>query len=172
MQANHDLINRARGGDHSAFLALIALYDRQLMSVIYRFSADLYDREDLYQEIFLHTWKSLGSFSFRSTFQTWLYRLALNRCLAYMKKREPVAEVEDQEGASQDWEKREKLRVIHKALARLKGPQRVCFHLYYIEDWDPERIAETMNMKQGTVKSHLNRARDKIRNTAEVMEWR
>ena len=173
MDDERALIRRAQGGDHDSFLALLARYDRHVMSVVYRFTCDQYDREDLYQEVFLHSFRSLESYRFRSSFQTWLYRLALNRCISYMKKRVPVAEPRDEDAAAPavDWERREKLRTVERALGRLDGPQRICFHLHYIEDWGVGQLAELLDCREGTVKSHLDRARKKIRKDHEVLLW-
>jgi len=56
-------------------------------------------------------------------------------------------------------------------LSRLKGPQRICFFLYYVEGWELRDIQEVVGLREGTVKSHLNRARQKIRNDREVLLW-
>jgi RNA polymerase sigma-70 factor (ECF subfamily) len=167
-----ELIERAQEGDSEAFLALLARYDRQIMSVVYRFAGNLYDREDLYQEIFLHCFRSIKSFRFRSSFLTWLYRLALNRCRSHIKKRPPLAEPRDTPAPEMDWERREKLEAVRRAALKLRGPQHICFHLYYVEDWNTARIAELLECSEGTVKSHLNRARLKIRAEREVLVWR
>jgi len=166
-----DLIRRAQRGDHDAFLRLLAQYDRRVMAVVYRFSGDLYDREDLYQDIFLACFRSLPRFRFRSSFASWLHRVALNRCIDYMNKKPPVLEAPDEATAPPDWERREKLRAVQRAMSRLRGPQRIAFFLRYIEDWDEARIAETLDCSQGAVKSHLHRARTKIRQAPEVMPW-
>lgn len=165
------LIKRAQRGDHDAFLDLLARYDRQIMSVVYRFTGDFYDRQDLYQEVFLNCFRSISKFRFKSSFKTWLYRVALNRCITYMKRKEEIAEPADRQVAEFDWEHRAKIRAIHNALSAVKGSQRVCFHLYYVEDWSIEQIATTLGCRAGTVKSHLNRARDKIRKDPRVRAW-
>ncbi|MCG8673408.1 MAG: RNA polymerase sigma factor, partial [Pseudomonadales bacterium] len=166
------LIKRAAKGDHAAFIELLKGCDRQLMSVVCRFTHDLYDREDLYQEIFLHCFKDIGKFRYASDFKTWLYRLALNRCIAYIKRVKPVTALDENlEGSSTDWERREKLAAVHRAMSRLSGPQRIAFHLTYVEDWSAMEIAGVLNCSQGTVKSHLDRARRKVRLDREVAVW-
>jgi len=172
MAEERELILRAQAGEHQAFLELLARHDRKIMSVVYRFSCDRYDREDLYQEIFLHCYRSIGSFRFRSSFLTWLYRLALNRCLGYMRNRLPLAEPRDGPAPSIDGERRDRLEAVRRALARLRGPQRICFHLHYVEDWGVDRIASLLECSEGTVKSHLHRARTRIRGDREVLVWR
>ena len=175
--ANNDadesrLLAAAQRGEHDAFVDLLALHDRQIMSVVYRFTCDQYDREDLYQEVFLHCFRSIGQFRGRSSFRTWLYRLSLNRCVSYMQKKPPLGEPPpDAPGPAIDFVRREKLAAVHRALARLKGPQRICFHLHYVEQWRVEEIAELLDCRPGTVKSHLNRARGKVRQDDEVLTW-
>lgn len=166
------LIQKAQKGDSSAFLELIARYDRQIMSVIYRLNCDRCDREDVYQEIFLACFRSIGSFKFRSSFVTWLYRLALNRCLSYMKRNRRMLELPQGDAGNADANRNAKLQAIQSALGQLDGLQKICFHLYYIEDWSIERIAETLACAPGTVKSHLHRARNRIRTDPGVLIWR
>ncbi|MDJ0837521.1 MAG: RNA polymerase sigma factor [Acidobacteriota bacterium] len=168
---NDLLVKKAREGDHHAFLALLKRCDRQLMSVVCRFTGDLYDREDLYQDIFLHCFQSIRSYRGDAPFQTWLYRLALNRCIDYMRKKPIVEPAEDSPGPEIDWERREKLAAVHRAMNRLDGPRRICFHLSYVEGWAVSEIAEMMGCSPGTVKSHLDRARKKIRKDHEVLIW-
>ena len=172
MQDEQRLIELAQAGDAEAFLALISRYDRQIMSVVYRFTGDLYDREDLYQEVFLDCFRAIGKFNFRSAFSTWLYRVAMNRCISCLRKKKPTSELTERAAPEPDWERRDKLLAIQKALRRLSGAQRICFHLYYTEDWGIERIAETLDCSTGTVKSHLSRARAKVRMDEEVLVWR
>lgn len=166
-----ELIQKAKDGDHQAFLALLEKYDRQIMSVVYRFTGNLYDREDLYQEIFLRCFQAIKSFRFRSAFSTWLYRVALNRTIDYMR-RKPLPDLPSQTLADPpDWEQRARLAVVRRALSRVRGPQHICFHLFYIEGWEIRDIMDVLGCSEGTVKSHLNRARSKIKKDFEVLQW-
>lgn len=187
MNGERQLVERAQKGDHRAFLELLERYDRPVMSVVYRFTGRVEDREDLYQEIFLHCYRSLPRFRFRSSFLTWLYRLALNRALSHTRasrRRErtgdagPIEERVDllapEEGLTPEdrLERRERRAALRRAAARLKGRQRICFHLHYVEEWETSRIAAVLDCSQGAVKSHLDRARRKIREHREVLRWR
>lgn len=158
------------------------------MSVVYRFACGVQDREDLYQEIFLHCYRSLPRYRFRSSFLTWLYRLALNRALSCARERrarerttglelleEEAAElVAAPEGRSPEalLEHRERRQALREAMARLRGRQKICFHLHYVEEWGSSRIAEVLGCSEGAVKSHLDRARRKVRAHREVLQWR
>jgi len=166
-----ELVRRAQEGDADAFLTLIERHDRQVMSVIYRFSGDRHDREDLYHEVFVHAFESIRRFRGASSFRTWLYRVALNRCLSYVKRRPPVREPEDAAVDPEDWVQRAKVRSILRAMDSLSDHQRMCFFLHYVEGWNVAEIEELLDVRSGTVKSHLNRARAKIRGAREVMAW-
>lgn len=164
-------IQAAKAGNPDAFLALLKAHDRKVMSVIYRFSGDLYDREDLYQEIFLHAFESIKRFRGDACIGTWLYRVAFNRCLSFMKERPVVAEVIDAPFDPESMERRAIMRSVQAAMKRLKGSQRIAFHLYYVEEWRLSEIAAILECREGTVKSHLNRARDKVKKDREVVQW-
>ncbi len=165
------LIDRAKAGDREAFVGLLARYDRQIMSVVYRYTGNHFDREDLYQEVFLHVFQALRDYRGEAAFLTWLYRIALNRCTRHLAARRRFELLQDTAGAAADHERQARLQAVHGAISRLKGPQRLCFHLHYIEDWPVDRIAETLAIEHGTVKSHLNRARKKIKLDKEVLAW-
>ncbi len=171
MHNETDLIRRAQKGDHEAFLALLERYDRQIMSVVYRFTTDQFDREDLYQEVFMHIYTSIRKFSFKSSLVTWMYRIALNQCISYMKKRTPVGDFQEMAAPGIDFEQRQKLNAVRAALDRLKGQQKISFHLHYIEGFSTDDIAEILACSAGAVKSHLNRARIKVRADKEVLAW-
>lgn len=170
-------IAAAKQGDTNAFLRLLTTYDRQVMSVIYRFSGDLFDREDLYQDIFLHAFLSVRKYRGDAAFATWLYRVALNRCLVYMRRHrhEPLEKIEEpsceRESVDLKMVRKQQMQAVQQAMGRLRGPQRLCFHLHYIENWEHDRIAETLEISINTVKSHLHRARSKVRDAKEVMTW-
>jgi len=172
MDDERELIEQAQKGHHGAFLRLLERYDRQIMSVVYRFTTDQFDREDLYQDIFLNCFSSIGKFNFRSSLVTWMYRIALNRCISYMKKRTPIGEFHETVAPEIDWEQRQRIQAVRSALNRLKGKQKITFHLHYIEGFGIEEIGEILDCSEGTVKSHLNRARVKVRQDQEVLAWR
>lgn len=164
-------IEAAQKGDTEAFLALLQMHDRQVMSVVYRFAGCMADREDLYQDIFIHVFQSIKKYQFRASFRTWLYRVALNRCYSYLRSRKSFEVLEDQGGNPLDFESRAKIQAVHQALAKLRGPQRISFHLFYVESWSVEEIAEVLHCQVGTVKAHLQRARSKIKSAREVRTW-
>jgi RNA polymerase sigma-70 factor (ECF subfamily) len=165
------LIKMAQDGNSEAFLELISRYDRQVMSVIYRLTYDQFDREDLYQEIFLSCFRSIKSFRFRSSFVTWLYRVALNRSLSYLKKNRRKVDYQEAPARGHDPDRQAKLEAVQRAFSRLHGNEKLCFHLHYMEEWDIERIAKVLDCAEGTIKSYLHRARNRVKVDPEVLVW-
>jgi RNA polymerase sigma-70 factor (ECF subfamily) len=166
-----DLVERAALGDHAAFETLLEQHDQRVMNLILRFTADQFDRDELYQDIFTACYVALPRFSGKSSFYTWLYRIALNRCISFARRHQPVLEVEEIPVPDADWAQRQQLKAISRALQKLKGPQQIAFHLFYIEQWSKEEISGVLEITVGTVKSHLHRAREKIRLDKEVAQW-
>lgn len=165
------LIELAAQGNHGAFTSLVKFHDRRIMNVILRFTLDQYDRDDLYQEIFTACYAALPSFSGKSSFHTWLYRIAMNHCISFMRKQLVVEELDDIPDSDPNRENQERLKAVAQAMSDLDGPQRVSFHLFYIEQWTLQEVADVLECSTGTIKSHLDRARKKIRQDKEVAQW-
>src|SRR5687767_3462592 len=85
----------ARGGDEAAFASLVGRYRRELQVHCYRMVGSFEDSEDLVQETFLRAWRNRESFQGRSSFRTWLYRIATNACLDALERRPRLASLHD-----------------------------------------------------------------------------
>lgn len=81
------LVERARKGDREAFSELVRRHSRQVYGVVYRMAGDHSDADDLAQEVFMTAWRSIGSFRGGSRFSTWLYRIAVNASLSFLRKK-------------------------------------------------------------------------------------
>lgn len=165
------LVASASRGDHHAFTRLLEIYDRRVMGVIMRFTGNRCDREDLYQDVFTACYQALPRFDGRCAFYTWLHRIALNQCLKFVrdhKRYEPQQEVAV-DGPDRDCEAQ--LLAVINAQKKLSGPQRIAFHLFYVEQWHVEEIAELLDCNINTVKTHLHRAREKVRADEGVSKW-
>lgn len=89
----NDLLSRARGGDGDAFGQLVEPYRRELHVHCYRILGSVQDTEDVLQETLMAAWRGLGRFEGRASVRTWLYRIATNRCLNFLRdsRRRPPA---------------------------------------------------------------------------------
>ena len=81
------IIEKAQAGSIRAFEKLVRKYDRQILSLAYQFSQNTEDAEDICQEVFMQAFKNIKSFNRRSSFFTWLYRIAVNYSLTYCSTR-------------------------------------------------------------------------------------
>lgn len=81
------LVERAQGGDLAAYMELVFRYRKRIYQVIYRFTRNHDDTDDLAQETFLRAFRELGRFRRKSGFYTWIYRIAMNLSFNFLKKR-------------------------------------------------------------------------------------
>lgn len=170
------LIRQAQQGSTIAFAQLVALHDRRVLQLAYQLLNDRRDAEDVYQEVFTNVFRKLSSFRFESAFSTWLYRIVVNHCINYRKRRlrarhetlEPSMFVEEDEptprfkdeGLDPEHEllNRELGQQIHAALATLSDKQRAVFVLRHFQGHKLQEIAEILDTAEGTVKNYLFRA--------------
>ena len=173
-------VKRAARGDADAFEKLVLRYQSQIYQLCFRMTGNADDAQDMAQEAFLKAWKHLSGFQFDSAFSTWLYRLASNCCLDHLRslKRKPtvsltvenkenedeILDVEDNAPSPEEIaitnEERESLRL---AMSQLEEEQRQLLTLRVVNDLSYTQIAEILNIKEGTVKSRLSRARENLR---------
>lgn len=122
--------------------------------------------DDLAQDTFIKAYTNIKSFRGLASFQTWLMRIAYNVFYDYTRKRQL---------ALSDWQLAESQQPttdsqhpvdmdIHTALALLKPDERTCITLQLIDGYDIKTVAEITGMKEGTVKSHLSRGKEKLAN--------
>lgn len=174
-QAEADLITAAREGDREA---LHGLYDRS-HAAIFRLMVRIVgtqDAADLTQEVFLRAFRCLDQFSGRASFGTWLYRLAVNEALQYLRRqgrhktvsleREPVDTHDGQQG--NEAEEKELLRC---ALDRIDPELRSVFILREVEKLSYAEIGDVVGIPEGTVGSRLNRARKELKEHLTRLGW-
>jgi RNA polymerase sigma-70 factor (ECF subfamily) len=126
--------------------------------------------EDLLQEIFLQAHRKLASFKGDAALGTWLYRLAVNHCLDFVRSRQArmskLTDTLDAETAAQPVARRETpiARIdLERALERLPEGCREAFVLHDIEGYDHREVAEMLGIAEGTSKSQVFKARMKLR---------
>src|SRR5947199_2301893 len=81
------VVAQVLAGDREAFRLLVDRHTRSIYSVAYRMTGNQQDAEEIVQETFLRAYKSLGRFELRSSFSTWLYRIAVNRSLDFLQEK-------------------------------------------------------------------------------------
>lgn len=173
MSAEKDLIHRAKRGDISAFEDLISGYEKKVYNTAYRFFNNAEDAMDVSQEIFIKVFTSLRRFREDSSFSTWLYRIAVNTCIDFLrKKREDVLPIKEEivmddktklgfqtELPEEFVEKQEVKQAIMKAISTLPEEQRICIILRDVQGFSYTEISDVLSCSLGTVKSRLFRGR-------------
>ncbi len=180
-----EYINRAKEGDMEAFSQLVTLYENKILNYCFRMLNNRGDAEDATQEVFVKLYRYLGSYGEQSAFSTWLYKIASNVCLDYLRKvkrhRDTVSinqqnaegeefsiSVEDK-GLSpyESAQLGEARRALAKAIGSLGEEQKRVIVLREIEGLSYEEIADITGIAPGTVKSRINRARQTLKKILE-----
>jgi RNA polymerase sigma-70 factor (ECF subfamily) len=186
------LIRQCRGGDLAAMEQLIIRYQGRIYNVILKICQNHDDAVELAQDAFVKALENIGNFKGQSGFYTWLFRIAVNLTLNYCKRRDKIAfQSLDDEGTEQQLQAKTQLKtllenraspdpseiaqnkelcdLLYSALGKLEDSQRAVIVLRDIEGMDYARMAETLGIELGTVKSRLNRARNNLREILEAM---
>ena len=165
-----DLVARCRAGDVEAFETLYREHAARLYTLACRMAGSREDGEDLLQEIFLQAHRKLGSFKGDSSIGTWLYRLALNHCLDYVRSRRAkmnkLTETLDADTSFEPTARRDTpiARMdLERAVERLPEGCREAFVLHDVEGFDHKEVADLLGIAEGTSKSQVFKARMKLR---------
>lgn len=158
-----ELIQKSLQGDDEAFGELVKKYSPNVFQHCFSMVKDVEIAQDLTQETFLRIFKNLGSFHHRARFSTWIWRIAHNVTLNYLKKKRPTEEKFIEEIMGEKTEDREKLVDMTEELNRLSPKHRLVMQMYYQENLSQKEIAAKLNIPCGTVRSRLHYARGRIK---------
>lgn len=163
----HELIVRCKRGDRAAQHALYERTSERVFRLLVRMTHSADIAEDLAQETYLKAFSAIATFDERSAVNTWLYRIAVNEALQWLRRKTPV--LLDPEVAAARPDPRNNGHDsgahldIESALAALDPMDRAMLLLRYQEGLDYRAIAEVTEIAMGTVASRLNRARERLR---------
>ena len=169
-------LRRAQKGDTQAFEMLVTPHEQMLWRVCWHYTHHQEDAADCLQEAMLKAWRAIKTYRGECSLSTWLYRIAATVCLDFLRKQKrlPVTESADEmaesglhpadasptpDEAALHAESSDQLRA---AIDSLPGDMRTALVLYALQGQPYEAIAEITGASIGTVKSRINRARQKI----------
>jgi len=178
--SEQQLIEKARQGDRSAFALLVNTYSERIYNLALRILRNREDAEDVLQETFLSVVKNLDKFDGRSSFFTWIYRIATNASLMKLRKKKIVFTdlPENQESHESienkvfiDWstdpsltvQNKEVMELLEKALGELSEIYRSVFILRDVEQLSIKETSKILNITEENVKIRLRRARQFLR---------
>ena len=168
MNENHT-IQKIIAGDTDAYEHLVARYHVGLIIHCDRLVGDRDQAEDIAQEAFIKAFNNLHTFdSAKSRFSTWLYKIATNKAIDYLrasKRKVPVEDIERiADEAAPDYEAEETKREVRDAVAKLQPPtHRQVIEAYYWEGKSYEQIANSLHIPINTVRTWLRRAKQQLR---------
>ena len=152
------------------FTSLITKHQKIIYKVCNLYMDSKTDRQDLYQEICLQAWKSYNSFRGEAQFSTWLYRVALNTAITFLKKDKKQIQttysevLPDIKNDEDDIE--EKFKAMYKAINSLNNIDKALVMLY-LEDFSYIEIGETLGITSNNVAVKMNRLKIKLKEDAE-----
>ena len=175
-----DLVKRARRGDLAAYDELVKRYQQRIYATIYHMTGNHEDANDLAQEAFIKAYQALKSFKGGSTFYTWLYRIAINKTINFLKQRKnkhhfslndldfntehnpDLVALISHKTPHREAGLAELQKKLNEALLKLSEPHRMVVVLHDVQGVSHEEIAETMKCNIGTVRSRLFYARQQL----------
>ena len=175
-----ELVERAKRGDETAFEALVTDNEKRIYNLCRRLVGNPEDAAELTQEAFLNAWRGLGRFQGESSFSTWVYRLATNVCIDFLRRQArrrevaPVQSIDDEELSwtePADWEqdphrqleRAELNRAVSQGLERLPDHHRQVLVMRELSGLSYQEIGDALALDLGTVKSRIARARLALR---------
>lgn len=170
------LIARTCRGDQAAFGELVEEHRGRILRVCFRLMGNVEDAKDVAQEVFLQAYLGLDRFRGSARFRTWLYRIAVNRCLNALRERRLSAEPLDESipdprpTPDRVFARRELCRDIDRALERLSPDLRAAVVLRDCLGCSYAEIAEVLDVPLGTVKSRISAARWTLRGSLEAAD--
>lgn len=164
------LVRRCQAGDKEAFRMLVEQYRRVLFGTAYLMTRDRGLAEDAVQEALIQMWKHMPSLRLHGSFKAWLVRIVVNEIKQQLrKKRVPTVPLEQASEVADDLDVTETAMVrdeerqhLRQALKLLPLEQREALVLRYYSDLTVPEIAAVMGQHEGTIKSRLSRALDRL----------
>lgn len=173
-----ELIDRVQRGDPVSMRELVDAHKDRLHAFVWRMVRNHHDAEELCQDSFLKAFAALDSFNNRYRFSTWLFTIAYRLCLNQLRRKRSLSgemdfslvssdEADLSEQAAQSEEAARLKKLIWGAVDQLSVPQRATVLLFYRQEQSCAEIAQVLQLPVSTVKSHLHRARARLKDVLE-----
>lgn len=175
-----DLVQRSKDGDEEAFGVLVNKYKTKMYHLAYSLTHDAQVADDLAQEVFIKAYFALDKFKGKSEFGTWIYRIAINHCRDFLRKKNRIIQIpleniiekistreSDILPEEKEQEETKRRKIIHTTIQTLPDKYRTILSLRDIQDFSYNEIARILVISPGTVDSRLHRARKMLRTKLE-----
>ncbi|MEL6255354.1 MAG: sigma-70 family RNA polymerase sigma factor [Bacteroidota bacterium] len=175
---DRELVAAAQKGENKAFETLLKKYRKSVYYLLLKMVKNADDAEDLTQEAFAKAFNSIEKFDSKFAFSTWLFRIATNNCIDFIRKKRVQtisidSSIEGDDGSSMRFDvkdenldpnetmlKQQRKRYLNMAIERLPEKYRTLVELRYFRELSYEEVATELSIPLGTVKAQLFRARE------------
>lgn len=181
------LVKRAQAGDETAFREIVERYQSKVFSIIHGIVRQRNDVEDIAQQVFAKVYLSIRNFDFRSSLITWIYKITVNECFDYLRKKkvrklvyesdlseDEVRRVENTEPSIDRQPPQDatlaRRDYILKLLSRVSEEERMLLMMKEVEGYSVEELAKMTGMNENTIKVKLFRARQKLVKAAQRLD--
>ncbi len=174
-------ITAIQNNEPQAFRTLVNQHQDMIVNTCYGFVHNRADAEDVAQEVFIEVYRSIGKFRADAKLSTWLYRIAVNKSIDFLRKKkrkswigsiQGMFESEDKAHAIADrhqptpqkaLEQTERKEILQAAIDKLPDNQRIAFTLHKYEDLSYKEVAKVMNTSLSSVESLMHRAKKNLK---------
>ena len=186
LQAEQDdaqLVKDSQQGNQDAFAFLVQKHQRLVFDMVLRMLQDYEEASEITQEAFFAAWQGLPSFRGEARFATWLYRIAYNCALKQLERRKRerslqaameaehiLEEVNKQKRAEVMLELRAQQAIVREQIEKLPTKYRMVLILRHLQEMTYEEMAEILTLPVGTIKTHLFRARNLLKERLETFD--
>ena len=170
------LLRRAQGGDPGAFEELMTPLEQLVWRVCWHYTGNREAAEDCGQEAMIRIWRNLANYRGECALESWVYRIAANCCMDWLRKKkrdksvsvEPLREqgfdpADDAPGTEEQVVQKDERRRLREAIRQLPDDQREALILTQLEKVPYEEAARALGVSEGTVKSRVNRAKARLK---------
>src|ERR1700721_2798271 len=181
------LVRRAQTGDETAFRDIVEKYQSKVFSIIHGIVRQRNDVEDIAQQVFAKVYVSIRNFDFRSSLITWIYKITVNECFDYLRKKK-VRKLVYESDLSEDEVRRventeppvdrqppadttlARRDYVVKLMDRVSEEEKRLLMLKEVEGYSVEELSSMLSMNENTIKVKLFRARQKLVKAAQRLE--
>lgn len=164
-----ELIRDYIAGNDAAFEVLVNLHKEKVRNLVYLTLGDTEFVDDISQDVFISVFNKIKEFRFESKFTTWLYRITVNKCRDYLRKKRvrsiftPIKDSHNELSIRTHSETLDLPQLVRKSIQRLPEKLKVPLILRDIDGLSYKEIAEQLECEVGTIKSRIFRARESLR---------
>ena len=175
-ETDNKFVHNCLRGDVNAFGTLVERYQQPIFNTVYRMVHDWDEAEELTQRAFVKAYENLDRFNLKQKFFSWLYRIAINETLNYLKQKKRLEPLQNglmakEKNPEEEYRSKELNEHLRKALETLDPAFQILIVLKHFQGFSYQQISEFLDVPPKTVKSRLYTARQQLKEALEKMGY-